>query len=209
MNETKIIQRGFHPTGDKPFHQVYIGDKLFIGNWLFGEFFHHDNGKVCRISQHPADGTMILEDILPATIGIFTGQFDTTKLDELTTDEKALYFFPLEGGRQYTDDWKGRPICTNDIVQYRMDDYGYDCQSVVKFGEYLQDGSGDEYPPTKCFGFYVEVDNITCDNDDPDLFPEYLRCQSLLSVVEKCKVIGNVHSNPELLSEKVNSRDEK
>lgn len=199
MNETKVIQRGFHPTGDDPHHRVYIGDKNYIGNWLFGEFFHHDDGKVCRISQNSADGSMVLEDILPATIGIFTGKFDSTKWDELTTDEQALFLYPLEGGKRSKEDWKGRLIFTNDIIHYRLEEEGYDCYAIVKLGEYYQDGSGGEYPPVKCKGFYVVVDNVTCDNDDPENFPEHKRMQNLLEVVEHCKVVGNIQSNLDLL----------
>lgn len=104
---------------------------------------------------------------------------------------------------QYTDliDKNGVKIFEGDIVEYNTFD-AFDCQCVVKFGEYKQDGSGGEYCAEKCIGFYVEVDNFTCPDwceNEPDYFPQYLIQQSLLEIASICEVIGNIHDNPELL----------
>lgn len=99
-------------------------------------------------------------------------------------------------------DRNGILIFTGDIVQHLDTVYEeYDCQSVVHFGEFDQDGSGDEYNPSKCLGFYVEVNNYTCPDWDEDnsCFPQYKKQQSLLEVCERCEVIGNVFDNPELI----------
>ncbi len=104
---------------------------------------------------------------------------------------------------QYTGltDKHGKKIFEGDIVQYQnlMD---FDIQSVVKFGEYLQDGSNGEYNGTKCIGFYVEVDNFTCPDwcdNQPEYFNEYWKYQNILEVARECEIIGNIHDNPELL----------
>lgn len=199
MNKTLNISRGFHPTGDNPRNQVHIRDVNYFGNWLFGDIVHHDNGYVSYVGQNPADGTMVVKQLLPATVGVSTGKFDTTKWDELTTEEQALFLYPLEGGKRSKEDWKGKLIFTNDIIQYRMEEEGYDCYAIVKLGEYNQDGSGGEYPPVKCKGYYVVVDNITCDNDDPENFPKHKLERNLLEVIEHCKVIGDIHTNPDYM----------
>ena len=106
---------------------------------------------------------------------------------------------------QYTGltDKNGKKIFEGDIVQY-LACGDFDCQSIVKFGEYRQDGSGGEYGGRKCVGFYVEVDNFTCPDwceDDPEYFPDYARQQNILEVFSECEVIGNVYDNPELIGE--------
>lgn len=87
-----------------------------------------------------------------------------------------------------------------DIVSYNP--YGdNDIIGVVKFGQYEQDGSGGEYTPKLCYGFYI--DRIyTCLNewDDPDnvFEPEYLKTSSL--IYYDIKRIGNIHENPEKMT---------
>jgi len=104
---------------------------------------------------------------------------------------------------QYTDltDKNGKKIFEGDIIQYLTFD-GFDCQSVVKFGEYKQDGSDGEYKASDCLGFYVEVDNFTCPDwcdNEPERFHDYLKQQGLAEVSSQCEIIGNICDNPELL----------
>ena len=104
---------------------------------------------------------------------------------------------------QYTGltDKNGKKIFEGDIVQYLTYD-DFDCQSVVKFGEYKQDGSCGEYGARICLGFYVEVDNFTCPDwceNEPECFSDYQKQQNILEIANECEVIGNVHDNPEIL----------
>ena len=104
---------------------------------------------------------------------------------------------------QYTGltDRNGKRIFEGDIVRYNTYD-DFDCQSVVKFGEYNQDGSAGEYSASKCIGFYVYVDNFTCPDwceYGSNCFSNYLKQQNILEVARYCEVIGNIHDNPELL----------
>lgn len=104
---------------------------------------------------------------------------------------------------QYTGltDKNGKKIFEGDIVQYSTYD-DFDCQSIVKFGEYEQDGSDGEYKAMDCLGFYVEVDNFTCPDwcdNEPERFHDYLKQQSLAEIANQCEIIGNIHDNSELL----------
>lgn len=104
---------------------------------------------------------------------------------------------------QYTglQDKNGQRIFEGDIVRYNTFD-GFDCYSVVKIGEYTQDGSGGEYNGQNCLGVYVEVDSFTCPDwadNDPTYFSKYLEQQNLTEVSAECEIIGNIHDNPELL----------
>ncbi len=106
---------------------------------------------------------------------------------------------------QYTGltDKNGNKIFEGDIVRHNTYD-GFDCHchSIVRFGKYNQDGSEDEYHPTGCLGWYVEVDNFTVpDFLEPTNFENYLKTQNLLKVALNCEIIGNIHDNPELLEE--------
>lgn len=113
------------------------------------------------------------------------------------------YLVDEETISQYTGvtDKNGIKIFEGDIVQYLTFD-DFDCQSVVKFGEYKQDGSGGEYRGRDCLGFYVEVDNFTCPDwceNEPEQFEDFQKQQNILEIADKCEVIGNIYDNPELL----------
>lgn len=107
---------------------------------------------------------------------------------------------------QYTGltDKNGTKIFEGDIVQYNTYD-DFDCQAVVKIGDYNQDGSGGEYAATRCLGIYCEVDNITCPDwceNEPDYFGwDYRTTINLLQAANRCEVIGNVYDNSELIKE--------
>ncbi|TYO95144.1 YopX protein [Desulfallas thermosapovorans DSM 6562] len=49
--------------------------------WFYGDICHHD-GVVSHISQHPADGSMVIHDLIPETIGRYTGLSDVVEYDE-------------------------------------------------------------------------------------------------------------------------------
>ena len=112
---------------------------------------------------------------------------------------------------QYTGltDKNGKKIFEGDIVQYLTYD-DFDCQSVVKFGEYKQDGSDGEYGAKNCLGFYVEVDNFTCPDwceNEPECFSDYRKQQNILEIANECEVIGNIHDNTELLEKSPRSQN--
>lgn len=71
--------------------------------------------------------------------------------------------------------------------------------AIIKFGKYEQDGSGDEYPPSKCIGFYAEsVNKTVIDDDGFEVLPDYLVQDSMIQL-DSYKVIGNIYENPDLV----------
>lgn len=89
-------------------------------------------------------------------------------------------------------------IWENDILQWKQ--YGNKYIGIVKFGIYMQDGSGGEYPSIPCCGFYIEVISVeTIFGDSPCLL-DYECCHSLQQIVTNkdltdIRVVGNVFDN--------------
>ena len=83
------------------------------------------------------------------------------------------------------------------------------CTGIVKYGNYIQDGSVGEYRGAKCYGFYIDVIRV-CPLECTDLtqkeveefYPDYLKNVSIYYVFDEChdvKLLGNIFDDPELL----------
>lgn len=122
-------------------------------------------------------------EVDPATVGQFTGLYDSTKWEQLSEQEKQEFYNKhcSEDGRtvkyQNVDDvkrlWKGREIYEGDILS------GWpDCSFLPVTGPVLyQEG---------CF---VWLDN----------YPEIPALRHLYIFADKVVKIGNIHDNPNLL----------
>ena len=80
-------------------------------------------------------------------------------------------------------DKNGLPLCVGDKVHY-VAYASQEYEGVIRFGEYEQDGSGGEYVPHKCVGFYIErtawIQMSWQDPDDEEWsMPEYQKTISL------------------------------
>ena len=155
---------------------LFRGKRADNGEWVEGDLLQ---ANLHVESEHtcimPQNLTAGVYRVLPETVGQFTGLTDKN----------------------------GKRIFEGDIVRYNTYD-DFDCQSVVKFGEYNQDGSAGEYSASKCIGFYVDVDNFTCPDwceYGSNCFSNYLKQQNILEVAQYCEIIGNIHDNPELLEQ--------
>lgn len=98
-------------------------------------------------------------------------------------------------------------VWENQVLQWTDPAYGI-CTGAIRFGRYLQDGSGSEYPAIPCYGFYVEVVKVEpypeSGMEEGD-YPEYLKQISLPEMMEiNCDIqlLGNIFDNPELLEKK-------
>lgn len=94
------------------------------------------------------------------------------------------------------------PVWENEIYQWEDAAYGK-CTGIIRYGKYLQDGSGNEYPEVNCYGFYAEVVKVEpYPGLDISDYPDYLKTISVLEVfIRKSGVtlLGNIFDNPELL----------
>ncbi|MED2945436.1 YopX family protein [Bacillus swezeyi] len=91
----------------------------------------------------------------------------------------------------------GREIYDHDALNVFKGSRSF--KAIVKFGHYKQDGSGGEYSPTECIGFYAEAINPDQkDEDDCDLIYDYGKKTSLFEF-DSIEIIGDVYRNPELL----------
>ena len=156
--------------------EILFRGKTSDGEWVEGDVLQtrYHSGHI-EYQIMPQTPVSSAYPVLPETVGQFTG----------LTDKNGVRIF--EG----------------DIVRYNTYD-DFDCQSVVKFGEYNQDGSAGEYSASKCIGFYVDVDNFTCPDwceYGSNCFSNYLKQQNILEVAQYCEIIGNIHDNPELLEQ--------
>ena len=56
---------------------LFRGKKEKNGEWIEGIAFPHDNrGKVTMFRQHPADGSLIGDEVIPESVGQYTGLMD-------------------------------------------------------------------------------------------------------------------------------------
>ncbi|MFC7803528.1 hypothetical protein ACFRGK_03870 [Bacillus subtilis] len=98
-----------------------------------------------------------------------------------------------------TDAVKGVELYEGDIVEVEGR-WNTKWLAVVKFGRYMQDGSGGEYEGTECIGFYIEViDPDQVDEWDCRFISEYQKQMSLLECSSLEWTGKNVYSHPELV----------
>ena len=174
----EILFRGFHPSADGK-ETIFLDGKEIKGEWVEGDIVHGvaEQKGMAFIWSEKADNPFgcVERDVIPETVGQFTGMYDSTKWEELTSDEQALFLYPLEGGTRSKDDWKGKKIFEGDIldtpdrivvVTWLDSNAQFDCD----FLKYAHD---------------IEIENFK------GIFPRDFY---------KYKVIGDIFSNPELLN---------
>ncbi|HWO96136.1 YopX family protein [Bacillus licheniformis] len=116
------------------------------------------------------------------------------KLSPVFSDEYELISRDLYTGLK---DKNSQEIYEGDVIEGFTSYKPF--KAIVKFGHYKQDGSGGEYSPTECIGFYAEAINPDQkDEDDFDLIYDYDKKTSLFEF-DSIEIIGDAYRNPDLL----------
>ncbi|MEK4789498.1 hypothetical protein [Bacillus sp. FSL K6-2971] len=136
-------------------------------------FKHKNTGKVETKRCYLADlETNPTEALAPF---VNNSDYDLISRDLCFDEEKGVFV----GDLIYVTNWFGNYIAS------------------VKFGEYEQDGSGDEYGPSKCFGFYAEATDPACTNEGGYVIvPDYLVQDTMLKL-DSYERIGTIYENNE------------
>ena len=174
---------------------IFCGKAPGAGEWIYGSLIN-DNGLlyilgIAQLDDKEAETPGYIHikvKVLPDTIGIFTGFYDTTPWKNLPTDyKKAWHQYGLTSA-----DWKGKPIFTGDIVSYGNRD-GYSVHAIAGCGEYESGGR-------KMAGIYFKTDSYTAtewvgkDGKTPAAVEDFVSPYEALSPV---LVVDNVSGDRE------------
>ncbi|MEK4311781.1 hypothetical protein [Bacillus sp. FSL P2-0092] len=142
-------------------------------------FKHKDTGKIetkrCYLSQLETNPTEALAPF------VNNSEYEIVSRDLCFDEEKGVFV----GDLIEVTSWYGDYVAT------------------VEFGEYEQDGSGGEYGPSKCFGFYAEALSPTITDEEgfeDEIVPDFLIQNSMIRLDSYTR-IGTVYENIEQLEE--------
>lgn len=133
------------------------------------------------------------EDMVYMGVTKYFGQ--TGIIDQIVGHDDAVWMLCSN-----IQDSNNRDIYADDIVKYTDKFALREYTGVVRYGEYEQDGSGGEYSASSVLGFYVEAMDGQVDEDGDEIVYDFEKTQSILEV-RNLKVVGNMHENPELISQ--------
>lgn len=158
---------------------LFRGKRKENGKWVYGGIMTDDDYvAICRCNDFYGWYEHI--EVIPETVGQFTGLYDATPWEELTTDEQAWFLYPENGDKRSKDDWKGKPIFEGDICRFREWNNGDMCWIGKVYFEHQQ--------------FVISGNkNKECET------PFTLAMSRFIS--KNIEIIGNIHDNPELLKE--------
>ena len=96
---------------------LFCAKRIRDGKWVYGYYVHQYESHEIFLPGLDDEG-FDRYHVDPETVRPFTGLYDCTPWEELTTEEQALFLYPLEGGKRSREDWRGRPIFKGDIVKH-------------------------------------------------------------------------------------------
>ena len=150
---------------------LFCGKRLDNGKWVCGYYVHQHGAHEIYLPGVDDDG-FDRYHVDPETVRPFTGLYDCTKWEELTTEEQAMFLYPLDGWQRSKDEWKGRPIFRGDIVKHYTR-YHYNDPKRYDIGEIYWNKSECEFLRTG------------------------QKCRRGFSIGDDCvyKIIGNIYDN--------------
>lgn len=176
----------------------FHGKDKKTGEWVYGDLVHGCEPQYAYIAER---GNKELcrnyIEVIPETVGQFTGLYDSTKWEELTEIEQKQWF----NNGKTKEEWNGKEIYEGNIVltqEFRDKPYSSKAKKKRHTGtvEYkVHGGSGFYNPETREWDKFknwdaewtvsiTELGEFTCSSWG-DFFD--------------CKVIGNIHDNSDLL----------
>lgn len=161
---------------------VIFRGKMDTGTWVQGSLY--TNVKTYILSQFLYDGLRI--EVMPSTVGFFTGFHDNTTFEELPQEEQLAFL-----STNSKEHWKGYSIFTGDIIEFDdcgEDEYG-DGFDFVNRAEVIYNKGRLTLGKVLCSnnsGVLYDLNNMT-------YFDEFI------GLLTNSKVVGNVYDNPKLL----------
>ena len=192
----EILFRG-KPT--KRFKDFLILRKEFCSNgYVYGSLVISNKryyicvSGMCSSRSIINNGVTTMVEVIPETVGQFTGLYDNTKWEELTVDEQAEFLYPKDGGKHSKEEWKGKPIFEGDIIKASFTVAGHEngCYAIG-YIVYEEDGFKVRVTMSHNASKHAEY---TSKNQS-----SYYIVHNFLERNYSIKIIGNRHDNPELL----------
>lgn len=172
--------------------ELYKAKRIVDGKWVYGDLLSISSNRkyiVTSVDEHEAAGPgetfwidCLCTLIDPDTVCKFTGIYDCTEWSQLSYLEQIEFLDSWnwqEKRKNNAEDWKGRMIWDNDIVQFK--------HSRIYTGSYFRNYK-IEYVNSSCrFGLRFINGSIH--------FP----CKAGTVKMNAVRVIGNVFDDPDLL----------
>lgn len=158
---------------------LFRGKRKDNGEWVEGKGvdFNYDTPYIVTKEYNCGYGYFTGEyEVIPETVGQYTGLTDGTKWEQLTKEEQTDWL------RNHTaEEWNGKKIFEGDIISVSFEEDRSPWESNCVY----YDVHGKVYFDETLFGWYVKF------QDDELSLWEYDDCG--------VTIIGNIHDNPELL----------
>lgn len=168
---------------------LFRGKRIDNGEWVEGCLLYDSEQNEGYISECFEDKAAYIREVIPETVGQYTGLRDSTKWEQLTVAEQSEW---LKYHKK--EEWNGKKIFEGDIVKIAYC-FGWDDEQEKDIPE-------EEYI-SKVYsidGCPFCVDLLHCDGDmSPIAWLDWSYDDA------EIQVIGNIHDNPELLKEETNN----
>lgn len=159
---------------------LFRGKDALTKEWIYGDLVHCENGLFM------SDKVGRFVEVIPETVGQFTGLFDCTKWEELSKKQQKefLSHFNKDGKPNTKEDWNGKKIFEGDICDMSILGNDHTLQKIViKYG---------------CVG-YEPLFPDKVHPDDREWTSFWKSDEEYLFDTDYFTVIGNIIDNKELL----------